>query len=216
MPRPSSPIIRPVPTLAAGVLGLAAQGTALALWADLKGWAALLWILAPIVAAVCCWRLPSRHQRCGGGHLAIVAGLGGLAMLAGSWLEGGSELAHGAHRLPALWGWGTAAMLTVCVGDCVRLRRRGSSPPGVAGRWADLGGLAGMLTGMALGGLWLAPPLTATLGSELAAHHLAMVVGMTLGTAIGRPGPLLFASASAGRQPIARVAFYQARKERAK
>ena len=96
-------------------------------------------------------------------------------------------------------------MLAVCIPGCLLVRSENS---GRVRRWfRSLAGLAGMFAGMALGGMWLTHPLTPALGSMFAAHHLAMVAGMTLGAAIGQRGARIFEVAGGREAAVALVDF---------
>lgn len=184
-------------------LGLIAQGVALIVWTDLGGWAAVLWILVPASSAACLLGSKAIRNRCEIVHLAVVAGFGGLAMLAGMLFGGGAGLQRAGHGFAGFWNWSTAGMLAVCIASCVCVRRR-SGGKGPAREWhRNLGGLAGMLAGMALGSMWLAGPLTPALGSMFAAQHLAMVAGMTFGTFIGQRGVHLLEAVLVSNQAVA-------------
>lgn len=147
------------------VAGMAAQGIGLILWqhgdpALVVGWVVTVTLLVR--------------------HTLPAAGLGGLIMLLGTRLGG---IAHQAPLEPAThsvpWTWGTAAMVLVCALTC-----DGEEPSPVidtSNRWPyRLSAVLGMLAGM-----WLFGTLVAFAGAPSAHHHMAMVVGMALGTGAG-------------------------------
>ncbi len=184
------PVARPflLPTLlAAAVL---AQGAGLLLLAP-RPRATAIAIAAAVGALACAaaWRrgrLPHLDT------LLATGAFGGVAMLAGGWLERvlvPPPAAHAMHHPPAhahaaIWSLSTALMLTVCLPFCVWVCRRACHAGSRPGRLASHAGVCvAMLGGMLLGGRIGSPWLAGALGPAAAAH-LAMLGGMVGGTAV--------------------------------
>lgn len=134
-------------------------------------------------------------QALGGGHALSGGHAPGLehAEHAGHSVEHGHGTADpaSAHRhaetgwasgVAHLASWSTLGMLALCVPSCLLLC------PGPAQARCHLAGTVGMLAGMAAAGILWAPALAAALDSTILGHHVAMLVGMSLGTALGFAG----------------------------
>ena len=114
--------------------------------------------------------------------MAATGALGGLGMLAGALLDARSSGLPACHAgAGGLASWMTAGMLAGCVPACLWLSPDCRS----TARWSHHAGcLVGMVAGMLFGGRWLAPVLGAMVTAP-AIHHIAMVLGMMLGAAVG-------------------------------
>jgi hypothetical protein len=114
--------------------------------------------------------------------LVATAAVGGLAMLAGAYVQGEAAHPHAMHAaVSRASSLGTVLMLAACAGAC-----RWTCAPLCGGRWpqrtvAHVLAAAGMVAGMAAG---RAVPAS---GGTAAGAHLAMVLGMTLGLAAVLP-----------------------------
>jgi hypothetical protein len=173
-----------------------AQGAMLARGAP-PGFAGLA--LTAVAAVLCAiawgWRGRVPHLD----FVVAATAFGGLGMAAAAMF--GVDGGHGAHGMAhgggASHGYGGAVvgMLVVCVPACAwrcdPLSGGGFARQALALAIATAGMLAGMAAGGWAAGPWLAGPLGAAAGM-----HVAMVVGMAVGTAASLPAVALLERAS--------------------
>jgi len=172
-------------------LGVALQVVLLLAWDPGRPTAAALLITALVGAPL--WLGRTRWPRAAGAAAASGA-LGGLGMLAGTLLDQrwGTQVLPPCHArlapltFSSLLTWMNGLMLLTCVPACLWLTP--SCSTSAAGLWRHVLCVVPMFFGMVLGGRWLAPPLDGML-SALAANHVGMLIGMTLGAAAAHALP---------------------------
>lgn len=151
------------------------------------------------------WRRRWRHTYLE--TILVTTNLGGLGMLLGMWVDattnhgasmagnhgasmaanhGMAVHAHGADAGAMLLSWSTVLMLLFCFVGCHWLCDEPCPTPNRRFRFLTHLVICGpMLIGMWLGGAGLAAGLGHLIGSPTLGSHLAMVLGMAAGTALG-------------------------------
>ncbi len=129
--------------------------------------------------------------------LLVMAGVGGLGMLVGSWVDAWlappMAMAHGGMHHHAASAWAmvptfmTGVMLAAAIPAAVALTRCAELARTSLRRFLSthVVGNAVMVVAMVWVGHWLGPALGGLTGSPVVGHHLAMLLGMVVGMELG-------------------------------
>lgn len=178
--------------LIAGALAfsIAAQGAWMGLWSG-GGWQTTVqWLLVAALASAAAYQAWMARGRwpAHADMLLLMAGLGGLGMMIGGWVDAGFPMQppmghhhhHHAITLAGVCTWMVGFMLLFAVppsavfSRCLAPIRR---KPLLLAMALALD-CTGMIIGMFLAAAWWGMPLMHWTGSHFAGHHLAMLIGM--------------------------------------
>ncbi len=166
--------------------------------------------LALATAVASTWRIRMRlNHRVD--MLLVMAALGGLGMLVGTWIDRSTgsasahvAMGHGGHQHGGSpWSmvptWMTALMLVAAIPAGIALTRCAALARTGWRRWVSthIVGNGLMVVGMVWVGHWLGTALGRLTGSGVVGHHAAMVLGMLLGMEVG----MFAGEASLGLKP---------------